>query len=134
VLEGRTTEGELVELENVWPSPVRTETSNGVRRNYHFRVSKIHLPTLGTVPEFLNSPGDGRVERLLASWWYSAFLAQMPRSLASNRAALRATLCRLTNIRPGQEGITVLGQAYGQLRYREYALLTGYRQMVDDGT
>jgi hypothetical protein len=34
---------------------------------------------------------------------------------------------------PGQEGITVLGQAYGQLRYRDYALLTGYRQMVDDG-
>jgi hypothetical protein len=27
----------------------------------------------------------------------------------------------------------VLGQAYGQLRYRDYALLTGYRQMVDDG-
>jgi outer membrane porin, OprD family len=34
---------------------------------------------------------------------------------------------------PGQEGITVLGQAYGQLRYKEYALLTGYRQMVNDG-
>lgn len=32
---------------------------------------------------------------------------------------------------PGR--ITVLGQAYGQLRYRDYALLTGYRQMVDDG-
>ena len=26
---------------------------------------------------------------------------------------------------PGQEGITVLGQAYGQLRYKDYALLTG---------
>jgi hypothetical protein len=34
---------------------------------------------------------------------------------------------------PGQEGITVLGQAYGQLRYQEYALLTGYRQLVNDG-
>jgi hypothetical protein len=34
---------------------------------------------------------------------------------------------------PGQEGITVLGQAYGQLRYKEYALLTGYRQLVNDG-
>jgi hypothetical protein len=34
---------------------------------------------------------------------------------------------------PGQEGITVLGQAYGQLRYRDYALLTGYRQLVNDG-
>jgi outer membrane porin, OprD family len=33
----------------------------------------------------------------------------------------------------GQQGITVLGQAYGQLRYRDYALLTGYRQSVDDG-
>jgi outer membrane porin, OprD family len=33
----------------------------------------------------------------------------------------------------GQEGITVLGQAYGQLRYQDYALLTGYRQLVDDG-
>jgi hypothetical protein len=39
-----------------------------------------------------------------------------------------------TLLAPGQEGITVLGQAYGQLRYRDYALLTGYRQMVDDGT
>jgi hypothetical protein len=38
-----------------------------------------------------------------------------------------------TLLAPGQEGITVLGQAYGQLRYRDYALLTGYRQMVDDG-
>ena len=27
----------------------------------------------------------------------------------------------------------MLGQAYGQLRYRDYALLTGYRQIVDDG-
>jgi hypothetical protein len=34
---------------------------------------------------------------------------------------------------PGQEEITTLGQAYGQLRYKEYALLTGYRQLVDDG-
>ena len=33
----------------------------------------------------------------------------------------------------GQEGITVLGQAYGQLRYQDSALLTGYRQLVDDG-
>jgi hypothetical protein len=38
-----------------------------------------------------------------------------------------------TLLAPGQEGITVLGQAYGQLRYRDYALLTGYRQLVDDG-
>jgi hypothetical protein len=38
-----------------------------------------------------------------------------------------------TLLAPGQEGITVLGQAYGQLRYRDYALLTGYRQIVDDG-
>jgi hypothetical protein len=36
-------------------------------------------------------------------------------------------------LKPGQEGITVLGQAYGQLRYKEYALLTGYRQLVNDG-
>lgn len=32
---------------------------------------------------------------------------------------------------PGQEGIEVLGEAYAQLRYKEYALLTGYRQRVD---
>jgi hypothetical protein len=32
---------------------------------------------------------------------------------------------------PGQEGIEVLGEAYGQLRYKDYALLTGYRQRVD---
>lgn len=34
---------------------------------------------------------------------------------------------------PGQEGITVLGEAWGALRYEEYALLKGYRQRVDDG-
>jgi hypothetical protein len=32
---------------------------------------------------------------------------------------------------PGQEGIEVLGEAYAQLRYKEYVLLTGYRQLVD---
>lgn len=32
---------------------------------------------------------------------------------------------------PGQEGIEVLGEAYAQLRYKEYAVLTGYRQLVD---
>ena len=32
-----------------------------------------------------------------------------------------------------QDSILVLGQAYGQLRYKEYALLTGYRQLVDEG-
>ena len=34
---------------------------------------------------------------------------------------------------PGQDAITVLGQAYAQLRYRDYALFTGYRQLVNDG-
>lgn len=38
-----------------------------------------------------------------------------------------------TLLAAGQEGITVLGEAYGQLRYQDYALLTGYRQAVDDG-
>ena len=33
----------------------------------------------------------------------------------------------------GQEGITVLGQAYGQLRYKDYALLTGGRLLVTEG-
>jgi hypothetical protein len=33
----------------------------------------------------------------------------------------------------GQEGITVLGQAYGQLRYKDYALLTGGRMLVTEG-
>jgi hypothetical protein len=32
-----------------------------------------------------------------------------------------------------QDSILVLGQAYAQLRYEEYALLTGYRQLVNEG-
>ena len=32
---------------------------------------------------------------------------------------------------PGQQGFIVPGIAYGALRYGEYALLTGYRQLVD---
>jgi hypothetical protein len=32
-----------------------------------------------------------------------------------------------------QGSILVLGQAYAQLRYKEYVLLTGYRQLVDEG-
>ena len=35
-------------------------------------------------------------------------------------------------LKPPQDSITVLGQAYAQLRYKEYALLTGYRQLVDE--
>ena len=34
---------------------------------------------------------------------------------------------------PQQSSLLVLGQLYGQLRYKEYALLTGYRQLVDQG-
>jgi hypothetical protein len=34
---------------------------------------------------------------------------------------------------PNQSSLLVLGQLYGQLRYKEYALLTGYRQLVDQG-
>jgi hypothetical protein len=34
---------------------------------------------------------------------------------------------------PGQEPINTLGQAYAQLRYQDYALLTGYRQSVNQG-
>jgi outer membrane porin, OprD family len=34
---------------------------------------------------------------------------------------------------PGQSGIGVLGQAFAQLRYENYALLTGYRQLVNQG-
>jgi hypothetical protein len=36
-------------------------------------------------------------------------------------------------LKPPQDPLLVLGQLYGQLRYQEYALLTGYRQLVDDG-
>lgn len=34
---------------------------------------------------------------------------------------------------PSQGAINVFGQAWGALRYREYALLKGYRQRIDDG-
>ena len=34
---------------------------------------------------------------------------------------------------PFQESILTLGQAYAQFRYKEYALLTAYRQLVDEG-
>ena len=34
---------------------------------------------------------------------------------------------------PGQTSITVPGQAWAQLRYQNYALLTGYRQLVNQG-
>jgi hypothetical protein len=34
---------------------------------------------------------------------------------------------------PGQEGIAVFGQAFGQLRYQDYVLVTGGRQLVNQG-
>jgi hypothetical protein len=34
---------------------------------------------------------------------------------------------------PDQSALLVVGQAYGQLRYDTYALLTGYRQLVNQG-
>ena len=34
---------------------------------------------------------------------------------------------------PGQGAIGVFGQAWGALRYKDYALLKGYRQWIDDG-
>ena len=34
-------------------------------------------------------------------------------------------------LKPGQKGYYVPGQAWGALRYRDYALLKGYRQVVD---
>jgi hypothetical protein len=34
-------------------------------------------------------------------------------------------------LKPGQEGYYVPGEAWGALRYKDYALLTGYRQLVD---
>lgn len=36
-------------------------------------------------------------------------------------------------LQPPDDSIFVLGQVYGQLRYKEYALLTGGRLLVDDG-
>jgi hypothetical protein len=36
-------------------------------------------------------------------------------------------------LKPGQEGYYVLGEAWGALRYRDYAVLKGYRQLVDLG-
>ena len=36
-------------------------------------------------------------------------------------------------LQPGQKGYYVPGEAWGALRYKEYALLTGYRQKVDQG-
>jgi hypothetical protein len=34
---------------------------------------------------------------------------------------------------PGQGAIGVLGEAWAALRYKEYALLKGYRQLIDAG-
>jgi hypothetical protein len=34
-------------------------------------------------------------------------------------------------LKPGQNGYYVPGEAWGALRYKDYALLTGYRQLVD---
>src|SRR5262249_60773499 len=34
-------------------------------------------------------------------------------------------------LKPGQEGYYVPGEAYGALRHKENAILTGYRQLVD---
>jgi hypothetical protein len=36
-------------------------------------------------------------------------------------------------LEPGQEPIEVLGQAFARVRYRDYAMLTVYRQSIDDG-
>jgi hypothetical protein len=36
-------------------------------------------------------------------------------------------------LHPPQDPIVTLGQLYGQVRYKEYALITGYRQLVDEG-
>ena len=36
-------------------------------------------------------------------------------------------------LQPGQNGYYVPGEAWGALRYKEYALLKGYRQQVDQG-
>ncbi len=38
-----------------------------------------------------------------------------------------------TLLTPGQDAITVLGEAWAALRYKEYALLKGYRQRIDTG-
>ena len=38
-----------------------------------------------------------------------------------------------TLLKPPQESIVVLGQLYGQVRYQDYVLLTGYRQSIDEG-
>jgi hypothetical protein len=34
-------------------------------------------------------------------------------------------------LKPGQQGYYVPGEAWGALRYKDYALLKGYRQKVD---
>jgi hypothetical protein len=36
-------------------------------------------------------------------------------------------------LKPGQEGYYVPGEAWGAVRYKDYALLKGYRQLVDQG-
>jgi hypothetical protein len=36
-------------------------------------------------------------------------------------------------LKPGQEGYYVPGEAWGSLRYKDYAVLTGYRQSVNQG-
>lgn len=36
-------------------------------------------------------------------------------------------------LKPGQDGYYVPGEAWGALRYKDYALLKGYRQQVDQG-
>lgn len=81
-------------------------------------------------------PGRRRTCRALAAAlgallleWTAPARAQVPAAPAPSPDDTPGTLL----LKPPQDPLLVLGQLYGQFRYKEYALLTGYRQLVDDG-
>jgi hypothetical protein len=115
-----------------WPAFFRD-----VEANVHFRSFYLNQRLSGGPCTVAGCPEDPRTEAWALGGWLglkSGWLLDTFRVGAvgylSEPAYAPDTRGGTRLLSPDQDGIEVVGQAYAQLRYKQYALLTGYRQLV----
>ncbi len=117
-----------------WPAFFRDLELDVHFRSYYFNRELPIRPTPPSGPDSVNQEAWalGGWVGLQSGWLLDTFRAGAV-GYTSQPAYAPDTRDGTGLLAPGQQSIVVLGQVYGQLRYQDYALLSGGRFLVNQG-
>src|SRR5262245_61123059 len=117
-----------------WPAFFRDLELNLHLRSYYMNRKLPFRPPPPSGPDTFNQEAWALGGSLaLQSGWLLDFFRMGAAAYTSQPAYAPESRDGTGLLGPGQTAITVPGEAWAQLRYKDYALLTGYRQLVNQG-